>query len=323
MAPVSLILSSVGRISWPAAGPAAKASSATQIASADLIDTSNAIQMRVTHPPLSFLASWSGASPARRRAGDVTLREEVSGSLRRRDRHVDDTGAGIACRVPGCAALVIRHATYRNRGHVARRRNGRRCGGGRRSRRGLGDDRGRRDRLACGGAHYTDNGCPGHEAGGRVAVVPVRAVAAVAAVDVVVHGRHAGVLHLRRCGLPGGLVLARCRLALVLILAHAVLPLALRLLPTLLRIRPRIAGLTLPASGLHGSPATTLASALRGTATGESPARGSASTGESAAPAAALRAAAATSPPASLRIRRAHEAQHEHGRHERRPDATA
>src|SRR2546430_2462622 len=152
MAPVSLILSSVGRISWPAAGPAAKASSATQIASADLIDTSNAIQMRVTHPPLSFLASWSGASPARRRAGDVTLREEVSGSLRRRDRHVDDTGAGIACRVPGCAALVIRHATYRNRGHVARRRNGRRCGGGRRSRRGPGDDRGRRDRLACGGA---------------------------------------------------------------------------------------------------------------------------------------------------------------------------
>src|SRR5437016_4804221 len=311
MAPVSLILSSVGRISWPAAGPAAKASSATQIASADLIDTSNAIQMRVTHPPLSFLASWSGASPARRRAGDVTLREEVSGSLRRRDRHVDDTGAGIACRVPGCAALVIRHATYRNRGHVARRRNGRRCGGGRRSRRGPGDDRGRRDRLACGGAHYTDNGCPGHEAGGRVAVVPVRAVAAVAAVDVVVHGRRAGVLHLRRRGLPSGLVLARCRLALVL-----------RLLPTLLRIRPRIAGLTLPASGLHGSPATTLASALCGAATGESPARGSASTGVSAALAAALPAAAATSPPASLRIHRAHEAQHEDGRHERRPDAT-
>src|SRR2546428_10892330 len=136
MAPVSLILSSVGRISWPAAGPAAKASSATQIASADLIDTSNAIQMRVTHPPLSFLASWSGASPARRRAGDVTLREEVSGSLRRRDRHVDDTGAGIACRVPGCAALVVRHATYRNRGPVARRRTG--CPRRRRARRGGG-----------------------------------------------------------------------------------------------------------------------------------------------------------------------------------------
>src|SRR5437016_7466849 len=315
MAPVSLILSSVGRISWPAAGPAAKASSATQIASADLIDTSNAIQMRVTHPPLSLLACRSGASPARRRAGDVTLREEVSGSLRRRDRHVDDTGAGIACRVPGCAALVVRHSTYRNRGHVARRRNGcrrrRRCWRGRGNGLGHGDDRGRGGRLARGGAHYTDNGCPGHEAGGRVAVVPVRAVAAVAAVDVVVHGRRAGVLHLRRRGLPSGLVLARCRLALVL-----------RLLPTLLRIRPRIAGLTLPASGLHGSPATTLASALCGAATGESPARGSASTGVSAALAAALPAAAATSPPASLRIHRAHEAQHEAGRHERRPDAT-
>src|SRR5206468_2688475 len=286
--------------------------------------------MRLTHPPLSFLASRSGASPARRRAGDVTLREEVSGSLRRRDRHVDDTGAGIACRVPGCAALVVRHATYRNRGHVARRRNGcrrrRRCWRGRGNGLGHGDDRGRGGRLAHGGAHYTDNGCPGHEAGGRVAAVPVRAVVAAAAAGVVVHGRHAGVLHLRRCGLPGRLVLARCSLALVLILAHAVLPLGLGLLPALLRVRPRVTDLallarcrpTLPTSGLHGSPATTLASALCGAATGESPARGSASTGVSA----ALPAAAATSPPASLRIHRAHEAQHEDGRHERRPDAT-
>src|SRR5262245_35868542 len=280
--------------------------------------------MCLTDPPLSFLASQSKASPARRRAGDhgVMLGDESSGCLRRRDRHVDDTGAGIACRVPGCTALVVRHATDLNRGHVARRRNGSRCGGGRWRRSGPGDDRGRGERLARGGggAHDTDNGSPGHEAGGRVAVIPVRAVAAVAAVDVVVHGRRAVVLDLRRGGLPGCLVLARCRLALVLILAHALLPLGLRLLSALLRIRPRSASLALlSAPGLHGSPAAPLASALRGTATRESPARGSASTGESAALAAAP-AAAAASPPASLRICLAHEAQHEHGRNERRPD---
>ncbi|PYM95679.1 MAG: hypothetical protein DME08_15255 [Candidatus Rokuibacteriota bacterium] len=57
---ISLILSSVGRISWPAAGPAAKASSATQIASPDLIDKirlmyfwrSSATQSRCASPIL-------------------------------------------------------------------------------------------------------------------------------------------------------------------------------------------------------------------------------------------------------------------------------
>src|SRR5262249_1178350 len=161
------------------------------------------------------------------------------------------------------------------------------CGGGRWRRSGPGDDRGRGDRLARGGggAHDTDNGSPGHEAGGRVAVVPVRAVAAVAAVDVVVHGRRAVALDLRRRGLPGGLVRAGCAVALVLFLARAALPRGLGLWPALLRPRPRSAGLALlSASGLYGSPATPLASALRGTATGESPARGSAVTRESAAP---------------------------------------
>ena len=37
--PVSLILSSVGRISWPATGPTATASSTAQITSPDFIDT--------------------------------------------------------------------------------------------------------------------------------------------------------------------------------------------------------------------------------------------------------------------------------------------
>src|SRR3990172_8078808 len=205
-------------------------------------------------------------------------------SRRRRHWHVDHTGACVACRVPGRATVVVWRAAHGDGVDVARWGYG--CG-----RR---DDDCRRFRLAR-GDHGTANDCPSHEAGSRVAAVPVAAViaTATAVVGVALYIGYGGLpgglrglgagLHPRCRGLPGSLVLARCILALGLVLARGILSLALGTLPALLSRRLRSAGLALlPARCSLLLSAATALPATRG----KSPALGAAASGEAAASAA-------------------------------------
>ena len=222
----------------------------------------------------------------------------------RRDWHVDHTAASVARRIPSHAALVVRYAAHGDGSDIARwgDRCGRRCGGGRRS------DHCRRGWRARGGDHRPADECPSHEAGSRVAVVPVRAVVAAAAGVVVLYvgyGRRMGALRARCRGLPGSLVLAGRILALALGLLPALLSRGLRALPALLSRRRRSAGLALAparccllsATALRGRPATALPATGR-----QSSARSAALTGEAAAPAASLppSSASTTSTPPPL-----------------------
>lgn len=112
--------------------------------------------------------------------------------------HVDHTGAGVACRVPGSTALVVGHAADRDGSDVARWGYGcwRWC---------RGDDCCRL--WLARSDHRTANDCTNHKAGSRIVVVPMPAIMAAATpaigVGNVGYGRRTGALHLRCRGLPG------------------------------------------------------------------------------------------------------------------------